>query len=184
MKFNDHHNLDGQHAFMGASKYHWINYDDEKLVDTWKNLQAIQRGTELHDFARRCIELRQKLPSRKKTLNMFVNDAIGFNMTPEQILYFSENCFGTADAICFRDNMLRIHDLKTGETKAHMEQLLVYASLFCLEYKQEPDKIEMELRIYQGNEIYVCNPDPIDIRKIGEKIVRFNKLIEKMKNEE
>jgi len=184
MKFNNHHNLDGQHAFMGASKYHWINYDDEKLVDTWRNLQTIQRGTELHDFARRCIELRQKLPSRKKTLNMFVNDAIGFNMTPEQILYFSENCFGTADAICFRDNMLRIHDLKTGETKAHMEQLLVYASLFCLEYKQEPDKIETELRIYQGNEIYVCNPDPIDIRKIADKIIRFNKLIEKMKSEE
>lgn len=184
MKFNNHHNLDGQHAFLGASKYHWINYDDDKLAETWKNLQAIQRGTELHDFARRCVELKQKLPSRKKTLNMFVNDAIGFNMTAEQVLYFSDNCFGTADAICFRDNVLRIHDLKTGETKAHMEQLLVYTALFCLEYKQEPDKIQTELRIYQNNEIYLCNPDSVDIRKICEKIIRFNKLIEKMKNEE
>ena len=184
MKFNNHHNLDGQHAFLGASKYHWINYDDEKLAETWKNLQAIQRGTELHDFARRCIDLKQKLPSRKKTLNMFVNDAIGFNMTAEQVLYFSDNCFGTADAICFRDNVLRIHDLKTGETEAHMEQLLVYNALFCLEYRQEPDKIQAELRIYQNNEIYVCNPDPVDIRKICDKIVKFNKLIERLKTEE
>ena len=168
MKFNNHHNLDGQHAFMGASKYHWINYDDDKLTETYKNLMAIQRGTELHDFAKKCIELKQKLPSRKKTLNMFVNDAIGFNMTPEQILYYSENCFGTADAICFRDGILRIHDLKTGETKAHMEQLLVYAALFCLEYRTEPEKMQTELRIYQSNEIYVCNPEPIDIRKITE----------------
>ena len=184
MKFNNHHNLDGQHAFMGASKYHWINYDDDKLTETYKNLMAIQRGTELHDFAKKCIELKQKLPSRKKTLNMFVNDAIGFNMTPEQPLYYSENCFGTADAICFRDGILRIHDLKTGETKAHMEQLLVYAALFCLEYRTEPEKMQTELRIYQSNEIYVCNPEPIDIRKITEKIIRFNKLIERLKNQE
>lgn len=184
MKFNDHHKLDGQHAFMGASRYHWINYDDEKMIETWNNLQAIQRGTEFHDFAKRCIELKQKLPKSKKTLNMFVNDAIGFNMVPEQVLYFSENCFGTADAICFYDNMLRIHDLKTGETKAHMEQLLVYTALFCLEYRMEPDKIHSELRIYQNNEIYVCNPDPIDIRKVSDKIIRFNKLIEKLKSED
>lgn len=177
MKFHDHHNLEGQHAPFPASKYYWINYDDEKLIETWKNMRAIQRGTELHDFARRCIELKQKLPRSKKTLNMFVNDAIGFNMAPEQVLYFSENFFGTADAICFYDNMLRIHDLKTGETKAHMEQLLVYAALFCLEYGQEPGKIQMELRIYQGNEIYVCNPDPIDILKISKKIIGFDRLI-------
>ena len=184
MKFNNHHNLVGQHALMGASKYHWINYDDEKMIDTYNSLLAIQKGTELHDFAKRCIDLKQKLPSRKKTLNMFVNDAIGFNMVSEQILYFSDNCFGTADAICFRDNTLRIHDLKTGETKAHMEQLMVYAALFCLEYRIEPDKINMELRIYQNNEIYLCNPKPIDIRKITEKIIRFNKLIEKLKSQE
>ncbi len=184
MKFNDHQNLTGQHAALGASKYYWINYDDEKMVETYRNMQAIERGTVLHDFARQCIELKQKLPSRKKTLNMFVNDAIGFNMLPERVLYFSDNCFGTADAICFRDNMLRIHDLKTGETEAHMEQLLVYNALFCLEYHQEPDKIQTELRIYQSNEIYVCNPDPIDIRKICDKMVRFNKLIERLKAED
>ncbi len=184
MNFNRHSEIEGKHAFLSASKYHWIRYDTEKMAEIYHGYFAAEQGTKMHDFAAHCIRMKQKLPKKKKTLNMFVNDAIGFNMTPEQILYFSENCFGTADAICFRDNMLRIHDLKTGETKAHMEQLLVYASLFCLEYKQEPDKIEMELRIYQGNEIYVCNPDPIDIRKIGDKIVRFNKLIEKMKNEE
>lgn len=184
MKFNNHHNLDGQHAFMGASKYHWINYDETKLTETWKNLQAIQRGTRLHEFARDCIDLKQKLPKSKKTLNMFVNDAIGFNMVPEQVLYFSDNCFGTADAICFYDDLLRIHDLKTGTTPAHMEQLLVYSALFCLEYRKEPDKIKTELRIYQNDEILMCNPEPIDIRKISDKIIRFNKLIEKLKSED
>ena len=49
-------------------------------------------------------------------------------MTPEQILYYSDNCFGTADAILFRNNFLRIHDLKTGKIPAHMEQLEIYAS--------------------------------------------------------
>ena len=97
-----------------------------------------------------CIMLNQKLPKSKQTLNMYVNDAIGFKMTPEQILYYSDNCFGTADAILFRNNFLRIHDLKTGKIPAHMEQLEIYAALFCLEYKVKPADIEMELRIYQG----------------------------------
>ena len=132
MNFNKHSALEGQHAFLGASKYHWINYDEIKVADSYSRYLATLRGTTLHDFAARCITLGQKLPKSKKTLNMYVNDAIGFRMTPEQVLYFLNNCFGTADAIAFRDGFLRIHDLKTGTTPAHMEQLEIYAALFCL----------------------------------------------------
>ena len=142
MNFNRHSNLEGQHAFLGASKYHWINYDEDKVATAFRNHIATQRGTELHDLAARLILLRQKLPKSQKTLNMYVNDAIGYKMTPEQMLYYSENCFGTADAISFKQNVLRIHDLKTGEIPAHMEQLMIYAALFCLEYRARryPDR--------------------------------------------
>ena len=129
-----HSNLEGQHAFLGASKYHWINYTDDKIADSYVRFLATQKGTVLHAFAAQCILLGQKLPKSQKTLNMYVNDAIGYKMTPEQILYYSPNCFGTTDAICFRNNFLRIHDLKTGEIDAHIEQLEVYAALFCLKW--------------------------------------------------
>ena len=126
MIFNKHSSLEGQHAFLGASKYHWINYSEDKVADSYLRFLATVRGTELHAFAAQCIRLGQKLPKSQKTLNMYVNDAIGYKMRPEQILYYSENCFGTADAIGFRNNSLRVHDLKTGEIPAHMEQLYIY----------------------------------------------------------
>ena len=166
MNFNEHSMLEGKHAFLGASKYHWINYSSEKIADAYSNFLLVQKGTELHEFAAKCIKLGQKLRSSKKTLNMYVNDAIGFKMTPEQILYFSENCFGTADAISFRNNMLRIHDLKTGMTTAHMEQLKIYAALFCLEYNHKPADIDIELRIYQNDEILFLNPTSEEILSI------------------
>ena len=184
MNFMKHSNLEGQHAFLGASKYHWINYDEEKLTNTYYRFMATLKGTEFHDFAARCIKLGQKLPKSHKTLNMYVNDAIGFKMTPEQILYYSDNCFGTADSISFRDNFLRIHDLKTGEIDAHMEQLMIYAALFCLEYKYRPSEIQMELRIYQNDDVLVCNPTAEDIVPIMDKIITFDKVINKIKREE
>lgn len=183
MNFNKHYSLEGKHAFLGASKYHWINYDADKLVDSYSKYQATLNGTILHDFACQCITLGQKLPKSQKTLNMYVNDAIGFKMKPEQVLYYSDNCFGTADAIIFRNNLLRIHDLKTGITRAHMEQLEIYAALFCLEYNKKPSDIDMELRIYQNNEIIVHNPTVEDILPIMDKIITFDKLIDKMKIE-
>lgn len=177
MNFNKHWDIVGKHAFLGASKYHWINYDEEKLTSSYLNFLAIQRGTELHDIAKRLIELGIKLPKSKKTLNMFVNDAIGFQMTPEQPLYFSENCFGTADAISFKNNLLRIHDLKTGAGPTSMNQLYIYAALFCLEYNADPEKIDIVLRIYQGDEIFEDSPDPIDILAIMDKIISFDKKL-------
>ena len=183
MIFNAHSNLKGLHAFLGASKYHWINYDEEKLIDLYSNFTAAQKGTMLHDFAAQCITLGQKLPKSRKTLNMYVNDAIGFRMNPEQILFYSDNCFGTADAISFERNFLRIHDLKTGGTPAHMEQLYIYAALFCLEYNVRPANIEMETRLYQSNDILIDNPTVEVIAPIMDKIITFDKLINKMKVE-
>jgi len=184
VNFNKHSNLEGQHAFLGASKYHWINYDETKLVESYSKYMAAQRGTILHDFAAQCIRLGQKLPKSRKTLNMYVNDAIGFRMTVEQPLYYSENCFGTADAICFRNNWLRIHDYKSGVTPARMEQLEIYAALFCLEYKVKPSDIDIELRIYQLDEILHHKPTAEDLVPIIDKIITFDKIITKIKAEE
>lgn len=186
MNFIQHSDLIGQHAFLGASKYHWINYDDDKLAKAYLSSLAVQRGTELHDFAAQCIKLKVTLPRVKKTLNMYVNDALHFSLHPEQPLYFSRNCFGTADAIDFDEDscFLRIHDLKTGTTPAHMEQLQIYAALFCLEYHKQPDKCDMELRLYQNDQIEICKPKSEDIARIMSTIIRFDEKIEKLKLEE
>lgn len=188
MNFNKHSNIsEGQHAFLGASKYHWINYSDEKIASTYSNFLATLKGTELHEYAAFCIRLGQKLPSSSKspkTLNMYVNDAIGYKMTPEQILYYSENAFGTADAISFRDNFLRIHDLKTGIIPAHIEQLEIYAAYFCLEYDIKPGDIGIELRIYQNNEVLYANPTAEDILPIMDRIITADKIIRNIQERE
>lgn len=183
MKFAKHYDLVGEHAFLSASKYHWINYSGEKLGSAFLKFLATQKGTELHKYAQLSIELRQRLPKSKHSLNSFVNDAIGFRMQPEQVLYYSSNAFGTADAISFRDNTLRIHDLKTGVTTVSMNQLLVYAAYFCLEYKYDPEDIDIELRIYQSDEILVHRPTGEEIRTIMEKIIEFDKMIESIKSD-
>lgn len=184
MNFLKHSNLEGQHAFLGASKYHWINYDENKVAESYSKFLATQRGTILHDYAAQSIRLGQKLPKSRKTLNMYVNDAIGYKMTPEQVLYYSDNCFGTADTICFRNNLLRIHDLKTGVIPAHMEQLEIYAALFCLEYKIKPGDIDMELRLYQSDEVLYHKPTVEDIAPIMDKIITFDKIINRIKEQE
>lgn len=184
MDFNQHSALKGNHAFLSPSSPYWLNYDVERLRAYRISSQAAIRGTKLHEYACMSIQLGQKLPRSTKTLNMYVNDAIGFRMTPEQILFYSFNIFGTCDAICFRDNMLRIHDLKTGVTPAHMEQLFIYDALFCLEYKVNPENIKIENRIYQNDAIVVETPDATVIRPIMDIIVNDDKLIEEWKREE
>lgn len=181
MNFNVHSRLEGLHAFLSASKYHWINYDEEKLITTFTKYQAIQRGTELHELAAQLIRLGVKLPKTNKTLNLYVNDAIGFKMETEQVLYYSENCFGTADTISFKKNILRIHDLKSGETPSSIKQLMVYNALFCLEYGFKPHEIETELRLYQSDDVIIHTPDPTDISYIMDKIITFDKRIEALK---
>jgi len=181
MIFNDHSALEGQHAFLSPSNYHWINYTDEKLQERWTKARAHILGVQLHDFARNAIKLGINLPKSKKTLNLYVNDAIGYKMACEQALRYSENAFGTADAISFRKNFLRVHDLKTGVTPASFKQLEVYAALFCLEYGYSPFDIKIELRIYQKNEVLVHIPDPEEIERIMNRIIEFDMKIEMLK---
>lgn len=178
MKFNYHPNLEGAHAFLSPSKYQWVNYDDNKLDTVYSNWRASQLGTELHELASKLIKLGVKLPKTNKTLNMYVNDGIGFRMSTEVCLFYSLNAFGTADAIVFKNKLLRIHDLKNGRTPASIKQLEVYAALFCLEYSFNPRDIEIELRLYQLDEVLVENPSPEDIFFIMERIVVFDKRIQ------
>ena len=183
MNFNEHSRLAGQHAFLSASRYHWVNYDEDKLINTYSNFLATQMGTRLHDYAAESISLGIKLPHSRKTLNMYVNDAIGYRMKPEQMLYYSDNCFGTADAISFKKNLLRIHDLKTGVSPTSIKQLEVYAALFCLEYKLNPNDIRIELRIYQLDKVLVHETQKEDVMHIMDKIISFDRRIEILKSE-
>jgi hypothetical protein len=114
---------------------------------------------------------------------MYINDAIGFKMETEQVLYYSDNCFGTADAISFKQNLLRIHDLKTGTTPASPVQLEIYTALFCLEYGIDPNNIDIELRIYQNDDVIIHEPVREDILYIMDKIITFDKEIEKLNME-
>lgn len=180
MIFNKHYNLEGLHAPFGASKSSWLRYDDNKAIEVFQNMKAAEMGTKLHEWAKNTIDLGIKQPRSKKTIYAYVNDAIGFKMDTEVVLFYSERFFGTADAISFRNNFLRIHDLKTGTRQVHMEQLLIYAALFCLEYKVKPGEIEMELRIYQNDDVIYANPTAEDILPIMDKIVHLNKLLENL----
>lgn len=178
MNWNNHFDLKGQHAFLSPSSYHWINYDDEKLISVWKNSNAAKDGTETHEFAELCINRKQKLPKSSKTLNAYVNDAIRYGLTPEVVLKANDICFGTADAIGYFDGMLRIHDLKTGIKPGSMEQLMIYAAIFCIEYLIDPIDIQYELRIYQNDTIRICNPDGKYIESIMNGIHHKTAVIE------
>lgn len=180
MNFNDHSNLKDLHAFLSPSKYHWIRYSDEKLLDKLKTHRATEEGVIKHAYAEQAIRLGRKQGGPNDAIKLHINDAIGFRMTPEVVLSYSPWCFGTADAIGFnsRKSKLRIHDLKTGTTVASMDQLMVYTAIFCLEYDVKPSEIETELRIYQGVEPIIHIPGVPEIVPIMDKIVWFDKLID------
>lgn len=185
MIFNTHFDLRGQHALLSASKPSWLNYDDEKLAQYLIANEAAKRGTELHAFAHEAIRLKQRLRTTGQTVARYVNDAISYRMTPEQLLFYSEHCFGTPDAISFSEkkSILRISDLKTGVGKTDIRQLEIYAALFCLEYGYKPFEIEIELRIYQSDECREYEGDPEVIAKIMDKIVTFDRAIRAMREE-
>lgn len=181
MNFNEHSDLAGKHAFLSPSNYHWINYSPERLTERYSAARAAQKGTELHAFAHEAIRLGIKLPDDGSTLSLYVNDAIGYKMATEQCLFYSDNCYGHADAIAFRSAVLRIHDYKSGVVEASVHQLEVYAALFCLEYVMTPFEMEIELRIYQSDDVRVFTPYPETIAMIMTKIVEFDQAIEEMK---
>lgn len=183
MRFNRHLRLRGEHAFLSPSNYHWINYTPTRLVERWTTAQAAAWGSAQHDYAQQ--EIRAgRLSDHPGMLGTYINDCINERMEPEQILFYSENCFGTADAISFRYNKLRIFDYKSGLIPGSIHQLEVYAALFCLEYEKDPFEIRIELRIYQDDEVVVYDADPEDIAFIMEKIVEFDSQIQQLKLEE
>lgn len=184
MRFNPHSELEGRHAFLSPSNYHWLNYDDQKLAARYQTVNAARRGTDLHELAHEAIRLGIKLSKGNGALSTYVNDGIGYKMSVEVPLFYSPNCFGHADTLSFRRNKLRIHDLKTGITKVKFTQLEVYAAIFCLEYGYDPFGIDIELRIYQGDEVQAHNPSPETIEYIMEKIVEFDQRVEEFKAED
>ena len=207
MNFINHTDLKGKHALLAPSQPHWLNYSEDDLYKKFVSTYAQSMGTLLHDLAETLIRNSIKLKKTDKTVVLvhllkndipraaididriynnfmnYVNDAIGFKLTPEQPLVYSEYCFGTADAISFRNNLLRIHDYKSGTLPAKMEQLMGYAALFCLEYKFKPGEMEMELRIYQNDEIIFHNPTADDIAPIMDTIIHSDKMIREMNGE-
>ena len=202
-EFNNHDKLRGQHALLAPSQPYWLGYTNEQLEQKFESSYAQSIGTAAHELAETLIRERIKLKKTDKNMLMvhllrcgipraaididrlysnfmeYVNDAIGFRLNPEQILYGTKVCFGTADAISFRDMFLRIHDYKSGITPAKMDQLLVYAALFCLEYNIKPGELKgCELRIYQSDEIVVFNPKPEDILPVMDIIIRHSRYLE------
>lgn len=192
MNFNPHYDLEGRHAFLSASSSSWIRYDAEKVVRVFKNRLNAAHGTAQHEVAKQLIKLRIKLPKVPTTLNMYVNDAIGFHMTPEVVLVASGNAFGTADAIWVGPNvhsedksrdLLRIHDLKTGEGAVKFDQLYIYAAFYCIEYMVSPHEIDMEFRIYQNDERLIEEGDPVKVQEIIDLIYEFDPLIDAARKE-
>ena len=184
MIFNNHSDLSGKHAILSPSNYHWLNYNDQKLEARFASLMAARKGSDLHALAHEAIRLGIKLSRVNKALSTYVNDAIGYKMICEQTLYYSDNCFGTPDTISFRRGKLRIHDLKTGIIVTSEHQLEIYAALFCLEYGINPFDIEIELRIYQRDNVRVFEPFAETIAHIMEKIIDFDQQIEQFKASE
>lgn len=185
MRFRKHSHLEGQHALLSPSVYHWINYDDEKLAYRYKALRAAIEGIEQHRYAAIAIEEREFQDDETTTLGMYINQCIQFRMSPETVLYFSPNAFGTVDAIAYRYRRLRISDLKTGVTRSSEHQLEVYAALFCLEYEVDPFSMRaIELRIYQDGRCRVYDGDPYFIKAIMDKIIRFDAIINELRKEE
>ena len=183
MRFNDHSRIAGTHALLSPSKYSWVNYDEDRLDGMVHASLAARRGTQLHELASMMIRLGERLPDRPRTLNQYVNDCIGYRLSPEQTLYYSPLCFGHADAVGFRKNLLQIFDLKTGVNECKFVQLEIYAALFCLEYDFKPVDIDIELRIYQNDEVRTLNADPLDIFSIMDKIIFFNRRMNEINEE-
>ena len=198
----------GTHALLGGSRYSWINYDKEKLFNYLCSTYAVQIGTLIHELAAELIETKitvTKTVAKKmimlklltneipravidierylETFVAYVNDAIGFDMKPEQPLFFSKNANGTADAIHFNEQkgILRIHDYKSGVTQPSLHQLEIYAAFFCLEYHIQPKDISIILNIYWNGEIIQGLPTAADIVPIMDSVISDNDFINSLK---
>lgn len=186
MSLNRRINLTGKHATLSPSNYHWLRYDEEKLRRVFFQQQEASRGTKLHALAQQLIELGVKLPDTSATLNSYVNDAIGYRMEAEVPLVYTEDCFGTADACGFRDNTLRISDLKTGINPASMDQLMIYAAIFFFQYSNvaDPRNTQVILRIYQNDKIEELIPDASEVLAVMQRIAFAANLVANLREED
>ena len=180
--FNAHPRLEGTHAVLSPSSPQWLRYPREKLIERLGSLGAAARGTKYHSVAALNIEMKMKLLECDECpiIVPYVNDCIDFGMKPEQMLFYSLNCYGTADAISFddREMFLRIHDLKTGVTKASVDQLYVYAGIFCNEYGYTPFQIHGEFRIYQGLQVTSYEMDRLYLAFVYDMIRTSDEIVE------
>lgn len=173
------------HAFLSpSSAKHWLGKDKEYLKKKLKAEESRFLGTKKHEIAEWDIKLKQKRPNNGNTFNMYVNDAIGYMMDSEVKLNYSKWCFGTADALGFHDGVLRIHDLKTGEGRTYMDQLLCYAALWCLQHDVDPKNIRIELRIYQSGNVIVHEPTLDEMVHTIDYIVASSKWLDEIMKEE
>lgn len=214
MIWNDHSNLKGKHSILSPSQNSWLRYsgDDNyaSLIRRCMSEYSAQAGTIIHDYAQQRIKnklamtdgeqnaimlelLRNGIPNYAidiyqfyQTLVEYVNDTISYSMEPEVTLYYSDNAFGTCDAIRYHRRSLRIHDLKTGLKPAGFDQLIVYAAYFFLEYgkkmRLKPENVDVELRLYQSSEISIYHPTIEDIYGAIDKIVELDPIIDVFKS--
>jgi hypothetical protein len=147
-------------------------------------IRASLEGVEQHRYAAICIEERIVQDDETTTLGMYINQCIQYRMSAETVLFFSPNAFGTVDAIAYRHRRLRISELKTGVSRTSEHQLEVYAALFCLEYEIDPFSMrDIELRIYQDGGVRVYIGDPYFIKGIMDKIVKFDGILNMLREE-
>ena len=131
MNFNKHFDKEGKHAILSASSWRWLNDDKDSLVKRISSQYAQTIGTILHSIAYKHIKFRIKMnkfdkknvmlellsngipgividtvdfDSMYENLMNYVNDCVGFKMYPEVVLYYSDNFFGTTDAISYNEN--------------------------------------------------------------------------------
>lgn len=201
---------DGAHAIFAPSKKLLSRKEltEEQIYKLLRSKYAAQIGTEIHALAARLIEEKQPITKAGvralifddlyqahiprsliqpdeylDTVIPYIKDAIGFDMKSEvPIVYNYPIAFGTADAIKFNPvkGELRIHDLKTGELKASLDQLIEYAAYFFLEYHLNPANVHVILSIYQGGEIITGEPMASDILPIMDRAVTLTKYVENM----
>ena len=178
MNFIKHWELKDKHAILSPSKPYWLNYDHDQIRNYIYTQQAAARGTRLHEVAETLIREGLKLRGSTQTLTAFVNDAIGYGMTPE----------GHTDAISLDRGVLRVHDLKTGSGPVHMEQLEIYAALFLMEYERifgvNPANTKVNLRIYQNDDVQEFAPDKDRMEELIFLIKERNSWVEESLQED
>lgn len=213
MLWKKHSELEGKHSILSPSRHTWLRYDDsnleDKLYSSYLSDYATTLGTVLHAYAASKIKFGMKMHKYSRdevifyclnsgiprdvldvdavfdNLSNYINDSINYRLDPEVPLYFSKWCFGTADAISYneRKKFLQIHDLKTGKSPVSMDQLLIYASLACLEYQIKPGETDFELRIYQDEHMQIANPTAEEILPVMDRIITCSKILDNLHSE-